>query len=81
MSREAGYRAYKRRRAWDFNERKGYSGETKGMVLGFSTKILKRSISFFSSSGDVSLDAVACRRPHGPRRTYPLGYNGSKNLA
>ena len=66
MSHEAGYRTYKRYRVWDFNKYKGYSNKIKGIVLGFSTKILKRSISFFSSSNNISLDTITYYYPYSP---------------
>ena len=58
MSRETGYRTYKRYQVWDFNKYKGYNNKIKGIVLGFSIKILKRSISFFSFSNNMSLDII-----------------------
>ena len=66
MNCETGYRTYKRYRVWDFNKYKGYSSEIKGIVLGFLTKILKRSISFFSFSGNISLDTVTCYYSYSP---------------
>ena len=74
-----GYRTYKRYRAWDFNEYKGYSNKIKGIVLGFLIKIFKRSISFFFFSSNINLNTITYYYSYNPYRTYSCEYNGFKN--